>query len=183
LGDAFDPYGVPDCAAVRGLADQGDLVAAQGPPPLIVPLSQASYPLDWSTPRTRFEPVPADAGTITADVRVAEAGDFEVWVGGSLRPEVDLVVDGRTAGSVRGELNNLGGYVSLGSTGLDRGVHRVEVRFGGSDFHPGSGAPASAIGPLVLTSATAQSSRLVRVAASRAASLCGMPSDWIELAG
>jgi hypothetical protein len=182
LGDAFDPYGVAKCNDVRNLANQGALVAAEGPEPLIVPLSQASYPSSWSTPDTRYAPIPLSAGTITADVRVDSSGEFEFWLGGSVRPEVDLVVDGKAVGSVREELNNLGGYVSLGSAHLDPGVHRVQVVFHGSDLHPGSGGQATAIGPLVLTTATADESRLVNVPASQAKSLCGKRLDWIEVA-
>jgi hypothetical protein len=182
LGDNFDPYGVPRCDDVRNLATQGDLVAAQGPEPVIVPLSQTSYPRAWSTPRTRFEPVPSSAGMIAADVRIVRSGDYEVWIGGSIRPQVDLTVDGRPAGSVRGELNNLGGYVSLGSAQVGPGIHRVGIRFHGSDLHPGSGGQATAIGPLVLTTATAADSSLVQVAAADADSLCGKQLDWIEVA-
>jgi hypothetical protein len=182
LGDAFDPYGVAKCNDVRNLASQGDLLAAEGPEPLIVPLSQTSYPRAWSTPSTRYAPIPSTAGTITADVRVDGGDDYEFWVGGSVRPRVDLVVDGDEVNSVREELNNLGGYVSLGSTDLEPGVHRVEVRFHGSDLHPGSGGQATAIGPLVLTTATSDDSRLVSVPASDAQSLCGKRLDWIEVA-
>jgi hypothetical protein len=167
---------------VRNLASQGDLVAAEGPQPVIVPLSQTSYPRAWSTPSTRYAPIPSTPGTIAANVRVGASGDYEFWVGGSVRPQVDLVVDGQEVDSVREELNNLGGYVSLGSTDLEPGVHRVEVRFHGSDLHPGSGGQATAIGPLVLTTATADDSRLVNVAANNAESLCGKRLDWIEVA-
>jgi hypothetical protein len=183
LGDDFDPYGVPRCDDVRNLATQGDLVAAQGPEPVIVPLSQTSYPRAWSTPGTRFEPVPSSAGMIAADVRVTAAGNYEIWMGGSLGPRVDLSVDGRSAGSVRDQLNNFGGYVSLGSAELEPGVHRVEITFHGADLHPGSGVPATAIGPLVLTTGTATDATLVNVPAADAQSLCGKRSDWIEVAG
>jgi hypothetical protein len=182
LGDDFDPDGVARCDDIRNLATQGDLVAAETARPLIVPLSQTSYPPAWSTPSTTYAPTPNGDGTITADVRIPSAGMYEVWMGGSLRPEVDLVVDGEEVGSVRGELNNLGGYVSLGSAALDPGVRRVEVRFNGADLHPGSGAPATAIGPLVLTTATAADSRLLRVPAGDAESLCDKDLDWVEVA-
>jgi hypothetical protein len=182
LGDAFDPYGVAKCNDVRNLANQGDLVAAEGAKPLIVPLSETSYPPAWSTPDTRYAPIPSSSGTISADVRVDSSGEYEFWIGGSVRPRVDLVVDGSEAGSVREELNNLGGYVSLGSVQLDPGVHRVAVVFHGSDLRPGSGGQATAIGPLVLTTGTASTSRLADVPASRAESLCGKRLDWIEVA-
>jgi hypothetical protein len=182
LGDNFDPYGVAKCDDVRNLASEGDLVAAEGPEPLIVPLSQTSYPRAWSTPQTRYAPIPSSAGTITTRVRVDGPGDYEVWIGGALRPQVDLVVDGSEVGSARDQLNNLGGYVSLGSAELEPGVHRVEVRFHGSDLHPGSGGRAGSIGPLVLTTGTAADSRLVSVPEGEASSLCGKRLDWIEVA-
>jgi hypothetical protein len=149
---------------------------------LIVPLSQTSYPRAWSTPSTTYAPTPNGDGTITADVRVPSAGDYEIWMGGSLWPEVDLVMDGEEVGSVRGELNNLGGYVSLGSASLEPGVHRIEIRFNGADLHPGSAGPATAIGPLVLTTGTAADSKLLHVPAADAESLCGKELDWVEVA-
>jgi hypothetical protein len=181
LGDDFNPDGVAKCDDVRSLASQGDLVAAQGSEPLIVPLSQTTYPRDWSTPQTRYAPIPSSAGTITADVNPG-AGVYEVWIGGSVRPRVDLLVDGDEVGSAREEINNLGGYVSVGSARLSAGAHRIQVRFHGSDLHPGSGGPATAIGPLVLTTATAADVRLTDVAADDAQSLCGERLDWIEVA-
>ena len=41
---------------------------------------------------------PVTPGTLEATVRVPEPGAFEIWLGGSVRPQVDLVVDGRPAG-------------------------------------------------------------------------------------
>ena len=183
LGGNFNPDGVPGCGAVRQLAEQDDLLVSRALRPLVVPLSQTSYPRSWSTPRTRYAPVPSSAGTIRAEVRVSQPGAHEVWVGGTLRPRVDLVVDGEELSSVRGELNNLGGYVSLGSANLEPGVHRIELRFHGADLHPGSGARASAIGPLVLSTTTAADSAPVRVPAEDAETLCEKPWDWIEAAG
>jgi hypothetical protein len=182
LGDAFDPLGMAQCSDIRALAADGDLLVSEAAAPLIVPLSQTSYPSEWSTPQTRFEPVPRGAGTITADVRVPASGEYEVWVGGSLRPRVDLVVGGEDAGSVRDQLNNLGGYVSLGSAELEQGAHRIEVRFHGADLHPGSGGPGTPIGPLVLTTATAADAPVERVPSADAASLCAKRWDWIEVA-
>ena len=183
LGDRYDPYGVPDCDAVLELASRGDLVAATGPPPIVVPLSDASYPAGWAPPSARQAPIPLTAGTIEATVEVPEAGEYEVWIGGSLRPRVELRVDGEPAGSVRHLLNNEGQYVRLGAAELGPGPHRVEVEISGDDLHPGSAGTAGAIGPLVLAAGDAADSELVEVPAADARSLCGQRWDWIELAG
>ena len=164
------------------LARQGDLVAAAGRPPIVVPLSHTNYPASWSTPRTRFEPTPSSPGTITSHVRVEAPGEFDVWLGGSLRPGVELAVDGEPAAEVRHELNNSGEYVELGTVQLSAGTHKLEIRIGGADLHPGSAGNAGPIGPLSLSSTDPADVRLVRVPAARARRLCGRAWDWIEVA-
>lgn len=180
LGGHYDPYGVPMCADVLELARSGDLVAAQGERPQIVALSQAMYPRDWTAPQGALAPIPKDAGSIAAEVELERGGEHEIWLGGSVLPEVQTWVDGRKAGEVRHELNNLEQYVRLGSAQLDPGRHVVEVRFGGADLLPGSGGAASAVGPLVVSSSAG--SQLVEVDAADARSLCGIAWDWIEVA-
>lgn len=184
LGSVVDPYAIPDCDRVVALANGGkDLVAAEGQPPIVIPLDRALYPRQWSTPATRDHPVPHGRGTMAVDVRVARAGTYEVWLGGSVRPQATLHVDGDPAGELGGELLNRGGYMALGEVELDPGVHTVEVRLGGADLHPGSAGDAGPLGPLALTTTTAATSRLVRVPAARAEELCGRPWDWIEVVG
>ena len=183
LGDRVDPYGVPACGQVRALAGAGDLVAADGDPPRVITLRRAEYPSSWSTDGSRDAPVPTGPGTITAEFAVAAPGAYELWLGGSLRPATVARIDGREIGDVRGELNNRGGYVALGTAELARGSHRIEIDVGGSDLHPGSAGDAGPLGPLALSSTTASTTRLVHVPADRAATLCGRPWDWIEVAG
>ncbi len=182
LGGRYDPYATPVCARVLELAERGDLVVAAGETPVIVPLSEARYPGSWATPATRYAPVPRTPGAIAARVVIGRPAEYEIWLGGSLRPDVELLVDGESAGEVRHQLNNRGQYVRLGAAELGRGSHEIEVRIGGADLHPGSGGDAGAVGPLVLSSTDAASTRLVRVPAAEASNLCGRPWDWIEVA-
>jgi hypothetical protein len=111
---------------------------------------------------------------------VPRAGRYEIWLGGSVRPQVDLSVDGREVGQVRHQLNNAGEFVLLGKSRLDAGDHELVIRFGGSDLHPGSGGAPSPVGPLELSAADPASDRLTRVPADRASSICGRRLDWIE---
>jgi hypothetical protein len=170
LGGRHDPYGVPDCGRVHDLARRGDLIEAAGPPPLTVAIG-ADVAL------------PSLMRTVRAPVRVSRGDVYEIWLRGSLRSRVELVVDGEPAGEVRHQLNNRGQYVQLGSTALDRGRHRIELRFGGADLHPGSAGDAGIVGPLALSAADPASARLVRVPAAAAGRLCGRRWDWIEVAG
>ncbi len=185
LGDRHDPYAVPRCDQVLALARQtdGGLVAAAGERPVIVPLSATEYPRSWSTPATRYAPVPRSPGTISTRVSVERPATYEFWLGGSLRPQTELIVDGRSAGEIRGELNNDGGYVRLGSAELEPGAHTVEVRIGGADLHPGSAGDAGEVGPLVVSSTDPSQTRLIRVRSAEARELCGRAWDWIEVAG
>jgi hypothetical protein len=170
LGGRYDPYGVPDCERVRALARQGDLVAAAGERPLVFD----------KPPRV---PIPATPRAIQVHARIRRAAEYEIWLGGSLRPSAELLIDGEPAGDVRHELNNRGQYVRLGSAALTPGEHLVEVRIGDADLHPGSAGDSGTLGPLVLSSTDAATTRLVDVAAADAGSLCGKPWDWIEVRG
>ena len=162
LGTRRDPVAMPACPDVLKLAESArSLVAATGESPIVA------------------APV-VGPGSVTAEVEVSRPGQYEVWLGGSLKPRAVLYVDGEEAGEARHVLNNRGGYVALGEAALDRGTHEVELRVDGADLHPGSGGDAGPLGPLLLSRAEAADSRLVRVPSQDARELCGARWDWIE---
>ena len=135
-------YGVPACDAVLELAGAAVTWSRPpGPPPVVVPLSDASYPAGWATAGTatrRSRRSRDDRG----DVEVARAGEYEVWLGGSLRPRVEAAVDGEPVGRVRHQLNNEGGTSASARPSSTRGRTRVEIDLGGADLHPGSAGNA-----------------------------------------
>ena len=180
LGSRFDPVEQPSCADVRALARGADaVVAASGQSPLVVQLRDADYPAAWRVGEDAV--LPESAGSVEAEVSVGRPGDYEVWLGGSVRPAVSLWVDGERVGEVRHRLNNSGQYVGFGSVALAPGSHGIEFRFAGADLHPGSGGRGGAIGPVALSRGEAADSRLVRVPASDFRTLCGREWDWIEV--
>jgi hypothetical protein len=79
------------------------------------------------------------------------AGRYELWVGGSFRGRLSVLVDGREVASDSHKLNYTGQYVSLGEVSLDVGRHTVQLRQAGSWRSPGSGGPAPPLGPLAVT--------------------------------
>jgi hypothetical protein len=184
LGTGADPSGVPRCAAVRRLAraarPAGTLAAVSRRPSYRTSLERSRHPRAWDVGGTPQRLLPTTPGTLEAKLRVTRPADYEVWLGGSVRPQVDLQVDGRSAGQVRDELNNSGEYVWLGHARLDGGRHTLTIRFGGSDLHPGSGGPPGFIGPLVVSSQDAADTRVSRFSPSDAHRLCGRRWDWIE---
>jgi hypothetical protein len=186
LGRRIEPAARAHCRDVMRLArlagPEGRLAAATPARALVVRLSDTRvHPAGWEDPR--YGPstlLPRGAGTIQAHVRVGTPGLYEVWLGGSVRGEVELLVDGAPVGATRHRLNNAGQYVGLGETTLTAGRHELELRYSGPDLHPGSGGLPLPLGPLVLSRSQAADGRVTYVDPAGAASLCGRRWDWVE---
>jgi hypothetical protein len=186
LGNEVSPIGPVLCERLRGIVaaapPTASLLAARRPGVTVVPLSQTDYPSEWVTaPGAGDSPTPSGPGEIAAAVRVPAAGDYEFWLGGSVRPAVDLEVDGREVDRVRHQLQNFGEYTRLGSAALSAGAHRVTIRFHGGDAHPGSGGAADPIGPLVLSDSDAAEARIERFGTDQVDRICDGLWDWVEL--
>jgi hypothetical protein len=157
------------------------LAAAARAPVIVVPLSSADHPPDWSSAGYgRNRVLPRGGGEVRARVRVERPGMYGVWVGGSVRSRVELLVDGERVGTARHQINNSGQHIRLGDVELDRGVHELTLRLAEPDLHPGSGGQPLALGPLSLTRAEAADVRVEHVRAANASRLCGRRFDWIE---
>lgn len=184
LGTETDPAGVPKCSDVSHLARQagpgGTLAAVARDPVVVVPLTETRHPAAWNASQYQFALLPKTPGTLTAQVQIPQSGNYSIYLGGSVRPEVDLSVDGKEVNSTRQFLNNFGEYVPFGDVQLTAGAHTISLTFHGSDLHPGSGGPVDPIGPLALTDQDAAQTKISYLAASRADQLCGRPWDWIE---
>ena len=184
LGTVTDPGGIPGCAAVRRLAREagpsGTLAAVSRDPVEVIPLAQTRHPGAWNSSQYQFSLLPVSPGTLTAHVRVPGRGRYDVWLGGSVRPQVDLSIDGRHLDSVREQLENYGEYVLLGSAQLASGTHTISIRFHGSDLHPGSAGAPDPIGPLALSDQDYADTTVAFFPPSQADRLCGRRWDWIE---
>jgi hypothetical protein len=184
LGTDTDPAGVPKCSDVQHLAREagpgGTLAAVSRDPVVVVPLTETQHPAAWNSPQYQSALVPTTPGTLTARVQIPQVGNYSIYLGGSVRPQVDLSIDGKHVTSVRQFLNNVGEYVPFGSTHLTAGAHTISMTFHGSGLHPGSGGPAEPIGPLALTSQDAADAKVSYFPSSQASRLCGHRWDWIE---
>ena len=147
---------------------------------VVVPLSDTQHPPAWNSAQYQSALVPTTPGTLTAKVQIPQPGDYSIYLGGSVRPQVDLSIDGKHVTSVRQFLNNFGEYVPFGSAHLTTGAHTISMTFHDSDLHPGSGGAAEPIGPLALTSQDAASAKVSYFPSSQASRLCGQSWDWIE---
>jgi hypothetical protein len=188
LGTGVDPAGVPRCSDVRRLAREagaaGRLAAVPRVPVQTFAVTDLPHPSAWDDPGYPSRLLPTAPGAMQARANIGRPARYSVWLGGSVRPEVELLVDGQPVDSIREELNNVGEYVLLGQPYLNRGSHVITIRFHGADLHPGSGGAPSPIGPLALSSQDAVDTRTAYFDPSQARRLCGKDWDWIEaLAG
>jgi hypothetical protein len=183
LGTDLDPEGVPDCGQVRRLGEvatraHGTLVAARRDRPEILDLGDGSRPPSWPA-GPGGTVLPEGAGSVLDTLDLPRSGRFGFWLGGSFRDRVQLLVDGKPVGTARDQLEETAQLMPLGSVSLRTGVHRVELRYAGSGWRPGSDGAPFLLGPLVVGQ-PATDARLLFVPPSAATSLCGRPSDWIE---
>ncbi len=188
FGGELDPGEMPSCDRVLAVAATasaqsggGQLVAAPAPPVWVTSLPRLNVPNDW---RRGNYLIPGDgAGQVRATFEVDRPGDYEIWLGGSIRAAVKTAVDDRSAGYVRHHLVSGIGYTRLGKAQLTPGRHKLLLSFSGADLHPGSWRSATLdfpIGPIVVAPAPTAAD-LTSVAPAQAASLCGRRWDWIEV--
>jgi hypothetical protein len=186
LGGPFDPGAAAPCDEVRRLArlaGGGRLAIVRRPPVIVVDLAEApSQPPGWAASATPGVVEPGGDGTLelTLDLRMRDR--YTLWVGGGFRGRLEARVDGEPLGDARHELSHGGQYVPLGSRELAAGPHRVELELSGADLHPGSRGRPRPLGPLALSTATADMP-VEYVSPDRAESLCGRRLDWVEAIG
>jgi hypothetical protein len=185
LGNDLQPAATPSCASVLRLARLagvgGRLATVERPRSVIADPSSGTLPRGWAS-NTSGDVVPSGEGTLEFSVNVPAAGPYGFWLGGSFRDRLELSADGRPVEAQRNQLNNSGQYTPLGSVPLARGRHRITLRYGGPDLHPGSGGAQFPIGPLVLSTTTADLP-VTYVSPRAARSLCGKNLDWVEAIG
>jgi hypothetical protein len=185
LGDFEDPGAEPACAEVEGLAQvagpAGTVAAAERAPTLVASLAESTYPASW-TPTEPGSPdlVPHGPGTARLRIEVPAGGRYDVYLQGSVRNRLAVVVDGDEVGSVEQQLNEARQFLYFGPATLGAGSHEVELVHDDQTPAPGSGGPPEPIGPLVLSPVENRDPPLRRLPSSRAAELCGGHLDWVE---
>jgi len=184
LGSNSDPSAVPTCADVLRLArvagSLGKLAAVKVESPILVPLTRTTYPPSWKpVDGDPNQLLPTGAGTLETTVSVPINARYGIWLGGAFRRRLELSVDGRRLAGPRHELSHTGQYVPLASEQLERGEHRIALRYDEKDLRPGSGGDPFPFGPLALSRSTADRS-VTFLPPENARSLCGQRLDWVE---
>jgi hypothetical protein len=175
------------CARIGRLAQiaasaGAQLIAARSPTLVEIPPAGATYPKGWGHQRQGL--VMRRAGRLSAKFSLPFGGGWNVWLQGQIMPTVRLSIDGRSLGSIGGQL---GGNSLVPDTmtplrvSLAAGTHRLSIARGGLSFAPGDGGSA-VLDAIFLAPAAVPAQRVARVAAGGDwRSLCGHAYAWIEL--
>jgi hypothetical protein len=169
---------------VTALASQagssGRLAAVTSSPADLITLKSMVHPRSWDPPGPGVNYVlPDSSGTATTTTTLDRGGRYSVWIGGSFRGQVEISVDGRSAGKMRNKLSHGGQYAELGELTLSPGRHEVTLHYDKGSLHPGSTGDVFPLGPIVLSSET-DARQPFFVQPDQARTLCGRRLDWIE---
>jgi hypothetical protein len=176
------------CAQIARLARSpgargAQLALASAPQVVRIPLQRALHPRGWGHERAGL--VLSRPGTLSASFLLPRGGMWSVWLEGRLMPAVGVSVDGRSLGTIAGQLagNSLvPDTMTPLSVELSAGAHRLEIaRGGGFTLAPGAGGTAVLDGVLIAPPGAAPALRTVPVARWRA--LCGRSYQWVEAVG
>lgn len=180
---------VPDCAEVRRLAavarDAGGQLAFVERPrtPMFAP-GRVEHSLNWLTDVEDPDAVVLfGPGRAEGTVRVDEPGRYAVWMEARAGRPVEVLVDGRSVGSVAWKMNPRRSAEPVGVVDLARGDHTVEVRVGGGGLRPGSAGVNRIVGPVGFVRREPGALPVRRVPPDQWADACGRSLDWIAAVG
>jgi hypothetical protein len=128
--------------------------------------------------------VPAGPGSFQTTITVPRTARYRVWMEGSFARRMTVSLDGRVVGHTTATLNNPGAYDAFPTRTLTRGRHRLLVRQGGGDLHPGSGGYRSSlrhVGPVFVSPVADEAQRVRLLAPRHWRRLVGVNADWLEI--
>jgi hypothetical protein len=182
LGDFYQPTATPPCSQVLALAQLagpgGTVAAVEREPNLVADFTSGRFSEDWLPTETRL--LPTGEGAVRVKVDVPSPGRYDLFVQGSVRNPLTILIDGEEQGSIDYQLNGGDQFLSFGRARLSAGQHTFFLVLSGQSLAPGSGGPPEPIGPLVLSPASADDPPVSRLPVARAEELCGRNLDWME---
>jgi hypothetical protein len=128
--------------------------------------------------------VPAGPGSFQTTITVPRTASYRVWMEGSFARRMTVLLDGRVVGRTTQTLNNPGAYDAFPARTLTRGRHRLLVRQGAGDLHPGSGGYLSSlrhVGPVFVSPVADEAQRVRLLDPDDWRRLVGVDADWLEI--
>ena len=127
------------------------------------------------------------AGSDRIGFALPRAGNYSLWIAGSIGRPVKFILDDRSVGTVAYEERYPGQFIRIGSRELGAGAHTLTLVRGGGSLHPGSGDDVDpdtrGLGPILLLPGESPSARVNVAPASAAESICSAPVgyQWMEV--
>ncbi len=188
-GSNFQAAAVAPCATVKELARQAERAGTKltfTPRPLNVAADLGSAARSPSI--VQFPDLEGGAalgyngpGRIQTDLQVATAGEYELWLGGSLDSRsLHVVLDGRLVGAPATQSGDDGNMIHVARLTLAAGPHQIQLVRHGGGLQPGNNA-GTVIDAIVLEPVAAEQETVQTIAPSAWRSLCGRPLDWLEV--
>jgi hypothetical protein len=174
------------CAAARELAriaaaHDGRLVAAVPPGLVNVKVAGARHP-QWRYTHPGL--LMSGAGELQSAFVLPRAGVWDVWLKGQLMPTVNVSVDGRSIGSLGGQLDgnphNPDALTPL-RVRLSAGYHRLTIARGNALLAPGEGGWAILHDVFLTPAGAPDVDTLYVTPPAQWRALCGKRLDWIEV--
>ena len=151
--------------------------------PVIVDPATGSMPAPWKAAGLR----PVVDGDAAVGVQLPSGGRWRAWVQGSVLGALEIVVDGRSLGTLRHETSHAGQWLRFGAAQLPAGAHTVVLRYRRGPIWRGGRGSADAQLPLGAVALTPEEAErelpVTRVAPKDYRQLCGQSLDWIEVLG
>jgi hypothetical protein len=105
----------------------------------------------WKLPACKRAPISVPVTGDRTSVTIPRSGAYDLWIGGSVRGRLSVMVDGRRVASAEHQLSYQGQFVPLGRADLTAGAHTVEFRESAPALEPGAGGEPWPLGPFALT--------------------------------
>ena len=150
--------------------------------PVVARGDELRWPDAWVHDPAAHTIVATEPGTAVAQLRVAAAGRYALWLGGSFARGFEVTLDGSPLGRIHDELSNIGGGVHVADVDLVTGEHRLEFTYPEAGIGPGGadGSRHTLLRSIALQRGAAQA-QLLALPANAARDLCGRSLDWIDV--
>jgi hypothetical protein len=160
------------------------LVGALAPRLVVVPIprSRLRRPPGWA--RARQGILMHRPGTLRVSFRLPAGGMWYVWLEGNVMRELRLAIDGRSLGSLAGQLGGnslVANVLTPLHARLSAGAHTLAITRPSAGLAPGDGGAAVLSGIFLTPAGPTGEPGLVAIPVGRWRSLCARRLQWVEL--
>ncbi len=183
---SVNPAATPKCSEIHEIADraaQSDahLVAYQRPEPIVARADETVWPGTWPYDPASHTLTPTEPGQLVAHINLTVARPYGLWLAGSFTRGFEVSVDGHHVGTVKDQVQPIGGYAHVADLPLGAGVHTIVLTYPEPDLTPGSANNSYTSLNAISLEPLKPPSKLISVPSDQSTRLCGRPLDWIEI--